>query len=225
MRKDVYHPPTVTVDGVIFQVDSGKLTVLLIKRAQEPFKGEWALPGGYSAAGETTQAALNRILIAKTGVLVGQFGVIEQLYTFDSVARDPRGHAVSIVYMGLVKKIEPGGRGGTQTPQFFPIDELPKLAYDHDRIIAYAHEQLRAKLSYTNIAFALLPYTFTLTELQTTYEAVLGVALDKRNFRKKFLSLGLAQETVQMSRDGAHRPARLYVFRAQELETLPQNFN
>src|ERR671930_62620 len=96
----VYTPPTVTVDGVIFQLIDGELSLLLIKRAREPFKGSWALPGGYNNAGETTQEALDRVLAYKAGVRLSQLDLVEQLYTFDTVARDPRGHAVSITYLG-----------------------------------------------------------------------------------------------------------------------------
>jgi 8-oxo-dGTP diphosphatase len=223
MHEGTYTPPTVTVDGVLFQIVNEELTVLLIRRARDPFKGEWALPGGYCAAGETTQQALHRILVAKAGVPVAQLSVVEQLYTFDSIARDPRGHAVSITYMGLGKRIEADGHD-KQSPQFFPLGQLPKLAYDHGKIIAYARERLKAKLSHTNIAFALLPPTFTLTQLQLAYEAVLGTPLDKRNFRKKILSLDLIQETEELSREGAHRPARLYTFCQQELVSLASSF-
>jgi len=224
MLQDTYIPPTVTVDGVIFQMLDEKLTVLLIKRARDPFMGAWALPGGYNAAGETTHEALNRILTVKAGVSVRQLGVVEQLYTFDSVARDPRGHAVSITYMGLGKGVELNGHDA-QSPQFFSVAHLPKLAYDHNKIIVYAHERLKAKLAYTNVAFALLPHEFTLTQLQSVYEAILGTPLDKRNFRKRLLSLDILQETTELSKEGAHRPARLYTFRDRELVTLVRSFD
>jgi len=226
MKSDgfTYVPPTVTVDGVVFQVVDGQLVVLLIKRIREPFKSEWALPGGYSAAGETTGEALDRILTAKAGVSVSHLSLVEQLHTFDSIARDPRGHAVSITYMGLGERIAVDSRDA-QTPQFFPLAQLPKLAYDHDKIIAYAHERLKAKLVYTNVAFALLPPTFTFTQLQLVYEAILGMSLDKRNFRKKMLLLDFLDETSELSREGAHRPARLYAFRKHELETFARSFD
>src|SRR5690349_16514827 len=116
-----YTPPTVTVDGVLFEIVDNKLVVLLIQRMREPFKGEWALPGGYCAAGETTKQALDRVLLAKAGVHAKQLRVVEQLYTFDSVARDPRGHAVSITYMGLGRNLELDG-DGIQNPQFVAMD-------------------------------------------------------------------------------------------------------
>ncbi len=225
MAANEYHPPTLTVDSVIFQITNGELVVLLIRRAQEPFKDWWALPGGYNAAGETTKEAMARILRQKAGLELADICLVEQLYTFDTVARDPRGHAVSVTYMGLGKDIKPAEGETTQRPTFFPVTQLPKLAYDHKDIIEYAHSRLRAKLSYTNAVYAMLDPYFTLSELQTAYEAILNQPLDKRNFRKKFLSLGLIRETNEKRRDGAHRPARLFTFNKQELESLSRSFD
>jgi 8-oxo-dGTP diphosphatase len=220
-----YVPPILTVDSVIFQLIDDELFVLLIQRAHEPFKGTYALPGGYNAAGETTHDAMSRILLQKAGVEVTDLKLVEQLYTFDTVARDPRGHAVSVTYMGLGKDIVPEARTNTQTPQFFPVNGLPELAYDHANIIAYAHERLQSKVMYTNAVFGLLDTFFTLSELQSAYEAILCKPLDKRNFRKKFLSLELIQPTSEYRREGAHRPARLYKFNKQELESLSRSFD
>jgi 8-oxo-dGTP diphosphatase len=221
----VYHAPILTVDGVIFQLLNDTLCVLLIRRTNEPFKGHWALPGGYNAAGDTTRQALERVLTAKTGIHPDNLPHIEQLYTFDTVARDPRGHAVSVTYMALAKSIEPEVSERTQHPQFFPITKLPKLAYDHAEIIQYAVERLRSRITYTNAVFALLPDRFTLTQLQSAYETILGHALDKRNFRKKFLSFSLLKPTSTFFKDGAHRPALLYKFKHQRLETLVRSFD
>lgn len=225
MSKGTYIPPILTVDSVIFQLIDAELFVLLIKRAQEPFKDMWALPGGYIAAGETTQEALSRVLKIKSGLATEDLRLIEQLYTFDTVDRDPRGHAVSVTYMGLGTDLLPEGSKTIQNPQFFPVNNLPKLAYDHRAIIRYAHERLQAKLTYTNAVYALLGKFFTLTDLQSAYEAVLGHKLDKRNFRKKFLTLGLVAATNEYQREGAHRPARLYKFNHQNLEILPSSFD
>ncbi len=219
-----YVPPILTVDSVAFQLQDDKLVVQLIQRAREPFQGHWALPGGYSAAGETTQEALDRILRVKVGLSLSDFGLLEQLYTFDTVARDPRGHAVSVTYMSLGRDLRPALSNTTQNPTFFPVDALPGTAYDHYDIIAYALERLRAKITYTNAVFALLPHDFTLTQLQAAYEAILGRTLDKRNFRKKFLSLGMIEPTDKMFQEGAHRPARLYRFKQQSLQTLQRSF-
>lgn len=225
MYPDGYKPPILTVDSVVFQLKSDVLSVLLVKRAADPFKGEWALPGGYNAVGETTHDALKRILAAKTGIKTDKLSYIEQLFTFDTVARDPRGHAVSVTYMGLGTNIAPETSSSTQQPEFLPVNALPMLAYDHAAIIDYAVRRLRAKITYTNAIFGLLPSTFTLTQLQKAYEAVLGHELDKRNFRKKFLSLGLIEETDQMFQEGAHRPARLYRFCQEGLQVLERSFD
>ncbi len=225
MYSDEYTPPTLTVDSVVFRLRNNQLEVLLIRRATEPFKGAYALPGGYCAAGETTGEAMARILQRKAGVQTDSLAYIEQLYTFDTVARDPRGHAVSVTYMGLSKDIEPELSDTTQQPDFYPVTDLPGLAYDHEHIVRYAHERLQSKLTYTNAIFALLPKRFTLSQLQSAYEAVLCRELDKRNFRKKFLSLDLIMQTDEMLQEGAHRPARLYQFCKPSLQTLTRTFD
>ena len=218
-----YTPPTLTVDAVIFQLNNDRLEVLLVKRSAEPFQGAWALPGGYNAAGQTTLEALKAILKRKTGIDTGRsLEYIEQLYTFDTVARDPRGHAVSVTYMGCGRTVTIGS--GSEECMFYPIDLLPDVAFDHMKIISYARERLTNKLSYTNAVYALLPKEFTLSQLQIAYEAVLGHQLDKRNFRKKFLSLDLIHDTQSVRRDGAHRPAKLYAFTDDHLRTLPRSF-
>lgn len=222
---DTYEPPTLTVDSIIFQLVGNELSVLLIKRAAEPFKDQWALPGGYDAAGETTRDAMSRILIEKTGLKVKDLPLVEQLYTFDTVAPDPRGHAVSVTYMGLGKHLKLQSTKTTQEPKFYPVSKLPKLAYDHADIIRYAHERLSSKITYTNAVFALLSQFFTLTQLQSAYEAILGRKLDKRNFRKKFLSLEMVEPSDKYHQYGAHRPALLYYFRQQKLHVLSRSFD
>lgn len=220
-----YVAPILVVDSVIFQLIDGVLSVLLIQRTQEPFLYTYALPGGYDAAGETTTDALARIVHTKAGIDMNELTYVEQLYTFDTVARDPRGHAVSVSYMGLCTDVQPKPSATTQSPRFFPVDDLPELAYDHTEIITYARQRLRSKLTYTNAAFALLPATFTLTDLQKAYEAVFGQAFDKRNFRKKYLSLNLIAQTGTVRQQGAHRPARLYRFTSQTLAAIERSFD
>lgn len=220
-----YRPPILTVDAVVFQLLDNELNVLLVRRADEPFKGEWALVGGYNAAGDTTIQALNRVLKAKANLTTDNLSLIEQLHTFDNIGRDPRGHTVSVTYMGLVKAIEIEPTKTTQDPKFFPVTRLPKLAYDHDEIIRMAHDRLRSMINNTNAVFSLLPEVFTLTRLQTAYEAILGHPLDKRNFRKKFLSFDMIEPTDKYQQDGAHRPAQLYRFKRQELQSLVRSFD
>ncbi|MDO4781031.1 MAG: NUDIX domain-containing protein [Candidatus Saccharibacteria bacterium] len=218
-----YTPPTLTVDAVVFQVGAGGLEVLLHQRPREPFAGQWALPGGYCSQGQTTVDAVMAVTLAKTGVSLDTDAQhMEQLYTFDTAARDPRGHAVSVVYMALSTAINCDG--APHNTRFWPVDELPTLAYDHTEIIALARKRLAGKLHYTTIAFGLLPATFTLSDLQQTYEAVLGRPLDKRNFRKKIASLDMVHETGHMQRSGAHRPAKLYAFNQPTLTALHTDF-
>lgn len=218
-----YTPPTLTIDAVMFQITDGILNVCLIQRANDPFKGSWALPGGYSPQGETTIQALERVVQQKAGINIQHdLSYIEQLYTFDTVARDPRGHAVSVTYLGCGRGLSPNGAHSTVS--FFPVDALPPTAYDHADIIQYARQRLISKITYTNAVYAFLPQHFTLTELQSAYEAIFGHELDKRNFRKKFLGLGLTEETDQMRREGAHRPARLHQFTSNTLQVLSRSF-
>ena len=219
-----YVAPTLTVDAVVFQITNGALEVLLIKRANNPFKDTWALPGGYNAAGETTLGALHRITLHKAGVDTEKdLAYVEQLYTFDMVDRDPRGHAVSVTYMGCGRDVEIRDAGSHTA--FLDVNNLPELAYDHATIIRYAHQRLMAKLTYTNAVSAFLAPRFTLTQLQSAYEIIFGREFDKRNFRKKFLSLDLIRETGESWRDGAHRPAKLYEFKSKKLQVLERSFD
>ena len=218
-----YAAPTLTVDLVGFQVIHGELCVLILKRPNEPFSGTWALPGGYNPEGETTEAALQRIIRHKISIDIDKdFSYIEQLYTFDTVARDPRGHAVAVTYLACGRAIELPSLD--YETSFTPIVALPELAYDHADIIDYAHKRLAAKLLYTNIAFAFMPPKFTLTELQSTYEALLGRKLYKRNFRKKILSQDIISPSGELRTEAAHRPAQLYQFDHQELREVTETF-
>jgi len=216
MKYPPYVAPILTVDSVVMQLQNGELAVLLVQRARDPFKGSWALPGGYDPAGETTTQALARILKTKAGLNISTLQ-IDQLHTFDHVARDPRGHAVTVTYMALGKDISLNTASKTaENPTFFPVNNLPPVAYDHRDIIDYAHQKLRQKITQTTAISALLPAKFTLTQLQQAYEAIMGHPLDKRNFRKKILASNFIEPTGVYAKDGAHRPAQLYVFRASQ---------
>jgi 8-oxo-dGTP diphosphatase len=165
-----------------------------------------------------------RVLKTKGGVDISQLSFVEQLYTFDTVARDPRGHCLSVTYMSLARGLAPKSSATTEHPQFFTVDALPKdLAYDHDEIIDYARRRLRRKITHTNTIYGLLPRLFTLSQLQQAYQAVLGRPLDKRNFRKKILGLHFIQPTDEFLMEGAHRPARLYKFNQQKLEYIGED--
>ena len=204
-----YPHPAVTVDVVVFTLRDGQLKLLLIKRAGEPFRGKWALPGGFVGLDEGLDAAAARELEEETGV---SKVYLEQLYTFGRVDRDPRERVITVAYYALIPsdKLEIRAATDAEAVGWFGMDELPKLAFDHKDIVAQAHERLVAKLDYSTIAFAFMPHRFTLSELQGVYETILQQEMDKRNFRKWILALEQIEETDEERRDGQHRPARLY---------------
>lgn len=198
--------PHVAVDVAVFTVRDGVFSVLVVTAPHGPFAGWWALPGGRVAPDESLEAAAARELTEQTGM---REIALEQLYTFGHPARDPASRIVSVAYVALVEHSDqPTGR-------WFPVDQLPELAYDHAAVVQTGVVRLRAKLEYTNLVYSVLPASFTLGELQTVYEAILGRPLDRRNFRKKVLSLGLLR-TARGIRRGPHRPAALYAFRKRE---------
>lgn len=205
----------VAVDAAIFTVRDGKLHVLLIQMRKKPFTGRWALPGGLLDDRETSEKAARRILRTQTGVTDVY---LEQLATFDEPKRDPLGRVISVASFALVP--HDGVRLQTSEKyadvRWWPVGALPKLAYDHGGMLAYAVERVGAKLQYANIAWSLLPAEFTLSQLQSVYEAILGRSFDKRNFRKKILVLDLLAATGKTDRGGAHRPAALYRFRSRK---------
>ena len=203
--------PVVAVDVAILTVVEGRLRILLIKVKKKPYSGLWALPGGIIRPTESLDQAAYRELAEQTGV---KNVYLEQLYTFGEVRRDKTRRAVSTVYFAL---LNPEGPGLKTSPKYagvdwFPVNALLGLAYDHARVIQYAVQRLRWKLEYTNVAWSLLPETFTLSELQSVYQAILGKTLDKRNFRKRILSLDLVVSTGRTRLGGAYRPAALYRF-------------
>ncbi|MBT8145099.1 MAG: NUDIX hydrolase [Gammaproteobacteria bacterium] len=204
-----YPHPAVTTDVVVFTIRRDQLMVLLIKRGEAPFQGEWALPGGFVGIDETIEDAAARELREETGV---DQVYLEQLYTFGAVDRDPRERVISVAYFALIPsdKIDIRAATDAEAVGWFEVDKAPTLAFDHNEILAMAHERLQAKLGYSTIAFCLLPSEFTLTELQTIYETILGEPVDKRNFRKQMAALGELQATSKKKRVGPHRPATLY---------------
>lgn len=202
----------VAVDVIVFTVRDETLQVLLVQLMTPPYSGMWAFPGGLVLAGESTEAAATRFLFETTRV---KDVYLEQLYTFSNPHRDPHGHVVSVAYFALVNRARLNLRvpGTCVNIDWFSVTNPPPLAYDHTEMLQYALQRLRWKLEYTNIVYSLLPRDFTLTELQRVYETILDRPLDKRNFRKKMMSLGMLQATPRMAKIGAHRPARLYRFR------------
>ena len=204
------HPhPAVTTDIVLFTLQGERLMLLLIRRGNAPFKGAWALPGGFVDPGETLDGCAVRELAEETGVS----GVwLEQLYTFGKPDRDPRERVISVAYFALApsEKFELRAASDATALGWFPVDELPPLAFDHAEIVAMARKRLTAKVDYSTIAFNFLPRRFTLSSLQAVYETIRGERLDKRNFRKWFLGTGHVEPTGELFRNGSHRPAMLY---------------
>lgn len=216
-----YPRPAVTVDCIIFGLDeSHQLKVLLIQRANDPYRDYWALPGGFVNAEETLKEAALRELEEETGV---KDVFVEQLFTFGDPGRDPRGRVISVAYYALVNlgEYELTASSDASRAEWFEINSLPKLAFDHLRIFETALERLRAKVRYQPIGFELLPEKFTLTQLQQLYETILGMegALNKRNFRKRILDMGILQE-VGIQEGVAHRPAKLYSFDKEKYQEL-----
>lgn len=205
------HPrPALTTDVVVFTLRAEQLQLLLIRRANPPFAGHWALPGGFLEMDEAIDLCAQRELREETGI---EDVFLEQLYTFGRPDRDPRGRVISVAYYALLPEhrvAEPRAASDAAEVGWFPVDALPPLAFDHADIIATAHRRLMAKLEYSSLALQFLPAAFTLSELQKVYEAVQGEALDKRNFRKRILALDLVEETGRLRRSGPHRPAREY---------------
>jgi len=207
----------VTVDIVIFTIQQGVLKVLLVKRGIAPFVGKFAIPGGFVLENEDLEQAAVRELREETGV---SDVYLEQLYSFGNPKRDPRGRVVTIAYFALIsadRKLKAGSDAAEAA--WYPMDDLPPLAFDHSTILNYALERLRNKLEYTTVGFQLLPEKFTLTELQEVYEAILGKELDKRNFRRKMSVLKILKPLPDYRR-GGQRPAQLYRFVAARFEKL-----
>lgn len=208
--------PSVTVDVLIFAIRTGQLHLLLVERAEPPYSGMWALPGGFIRMGESLEEAALRVCQEKTGV---HDLYLEQLYTFGDPNRDPRARVITVAYIALIpwQKLERPTSERVSDIGWFPVQQLPPLAFDHREIVAYGRARLKAKVTYSNIVYGLLPDKFRLSDLQHIYEVILNKPLDKRNFRKQILSLGLLEETGEKESNGAHRPAMLYRFKDHEI--------
>lgn len=214
-----YPRPALTVDAVVFGLDDEDLRVLLIQRDIEPFEGKWALPGGFVHAGESIEQAVARELEEETGL---KQVFLEQLYTFGDPERDPRGWVVSVAFFALVKLSDHNVQAATDARNvaWFPVGEMPELAFDHKTILETARDRLRGKVRYQPIGFELLPKKFTLRQLQHLYEVILGRTLDKRNFRKKIQKLDILEALDEIEKDVSHRAAQLFSFAPKKYKRM-----
>jgi len=218
--------PAVTVDIALFTVSGAlndlRLQVLLIERDDEPFAGEWALPGGFVRENEDLEAAALRELEEESGV---SWSALEQVETVGTPGRDTRGHIITVVYVGLTPgdrhQLQP--RGDARQARWWDVSSstpLPSLAFDHTLLLDRALKHLRRRLGEVPLVAWLLPETFTLSEMQALTETILGRKLDRRNFRRKIQELGLVTPVDGTRRQGSHRPAQLHRFVPEALERL-----
>jgi 8-oxo-dGTP diphosphatase len=214
-----YPRPALTTDCVIFGFDETDLKVLLIQRGIEPYKGKWALPGGFVHMDETTEEGAKRELFEETGL---KDIYIEQLFTFSDVDRDPRGRVISVAYYALVSLNGnlPVAGDDAQHAEWFSIHEIPSLAFDHEKIFRVALYRLKGKIKYQPIGFELLPEKFTFSELQHLYEIILETSLDRRNFRKKMMKMDVLIELGEKQTGVAHKAATYYKFDKIKYEQL-----
>lgn len=213
-----------SIDCVIFGFENGELKILLIERNEEPFKDWMALPGYIVKQDESLDDAAERILYELTG-LRGLH--MEQFHTFGDVERHPQGRVITVAYYALLrlngqKELKPLSAIAKKA-FWHPVNELPKLGFDHSEIFKTGFNKIRRRLGYQPIAFELLPEKFTLTQLQSLYEAVLNKKLDKRNFRKKMLSYGFLKELDEKQKGVSYRAAKLYKFDRRKYSKIFQN--
>lgn len=209
-------------DIAMFTLRDGELLTRLIKVDRPPFfKDSKGLPGGLLRPEETAEEAAVRIVEAKTGIAEKKL-YIEQLYTFSRVDRDPRGRVVAVAYMAFTpwENLSDEEKKDTHDTWWTSIKNAKKLAYDHDEVLALALKRLRTRIAYTTLLCKLMPKEFTLTELESAYETILGTELDKRNFRKKILKLAVLTEVPRKREGGRFRPAQLYRFASTKVDEI-----
>ena len=212
-----YPRPAVTTDCVIFGYDGKELKVLLIERGIEPFKGCWAFPGGFLNMDEDALAGARRELKEETGL---ENAFIEQFHTFSEPGRDPRGRVITIAHYALVKIQEVEGGDDAAQARWFPIGEVPPLAFDHDRILRMAMSRLKERIHFEPVGFELLPDVFTMPQLQNLYEAILEVHFDRRNFASKMLKLGILEDTGDRPAGASSRIPVSYRFNKEKYNDL-----
>lgn len=210
-----YPHPSVTTDCVIFGFDGSKLKVLLIERGIEPYKGRWAFPGGFLKMEESAEEGALRELQEETG-LTGAY--IEQFHTFTDPKRDPRERVITIANFALVRIQDVKGGDDAAKAQWFALDEIPQLAFDHDMILRMAQSRLRERIHFQPIGFELMPEKFTMKDLQELYEAILEVKFERSNFAKKMLHYELVEQLEETVWPTPKREARLYRFNKKNYE-------
>ena len=214
-----YPHPAVTADCVIFGFDGVDIQLLLIERLIEPFKGKWALPGGFMKMDETIEECARRELKEETNLTATS---VEQFHTFTRVDRDERERVITVAHLALVRLSEVKGGDDAKQAQWFRLNEIPQLAFDHDEIINMAIAELRKRICFHPIGFDLLPEVFTMSELQRLYEAILDVKFDRRNFYNKILKLGILTEAEPRPANTARRTPTKYRFNAKKYAELKQ---
>ena len=214
-----YPRPSVTTDCVVFGFDGTKLNVLLIERGMEPFKGCWAFPGGFLNMDETALQGAKRELCEETGL---KDAYIKQFHTFTAVHRDPRDRVITIAYYALVRISEVKAGDDAAKAQWFPLDEVPSLAFDHDTILRVAIQELRRQIHFEPIGFELLPEKFTMAQLQHLYEVILSVKFDRRNFCNKMLKLGILTQLDETLPMPNKKVAFLYKFNPESYNEMKE---
>lgn len=212
-----YPHPSVTTDCVIFGFDGLQMKVFLIERGIEPFKGDWALPGGFLKMDECAEVGALRELREETGL---PNAYIRQFHTFTEPDRDPRERVITIAYYALIRMQEVKGGDDAAKAQWFAIDDVPSLAFDHDRILRMAINELRRQIHFEPIGFELLPEKFTIKQLQHLYEAILDVTFDRRNFYNKMLRLGILNQEPGTVRNSPQKEAFLFSFNREKYDEL-----
>lgn len=212
-----YPHPAVTSDCVIFGYDGINIKVLLIQRGIDPYKGYWAFPGGFMNMNETAEQCARRELEEETGL---KDIAVEQFYTFTNVNRDPRERVITIAHYALVRLSEVKGNDDADDAQWFTLDEVPSLAFDHDLILRKAMNKLKERICFEPVGFELLPKTFKMSELQNLYEAILGIKFDRRNFYNKMNKLGILTKVEERAKDASRRTPIMYHFNSEKYAEL-----